>query len=108
MPFKEAKDAIIDQFERRYLAALLEWSNGNVSRAAPQSRARPDVASTASSSARACARRRPRLSRARGHIAGEPEATTPAIEKGAAVLHMSPVARRNGAILSVCATSQNL
>ncbi|WP_437716412.1 sigma 54-interacting transcriptional regulator [Sorangium sp. So ce448] len=34
MPFKEAKDAIIDQFERRYLAALLEWSNGNVSRAA--------------------------------------------------------------------------
>ncbi|WP_437782813.1 sigma 54-interacting transcriptional regulator [Sorangium sp. So ce1097] len=34
MPFKEAKDAIIDRFERGYLAALLEWSNGNVSRAA--------------------------------------------------------------------------
>ncbi|WP_437289551.1 sigma 54-interacting transcriptional regulator [Sorangium sp. So ce406] len=34
MPFKEAKDAIIDRFERDYLAALLEWSNGNVSRAA--------------------------------------------------------------------------
>ncbi|WP_437679216.1 sigma 54-interacting transcriptional regulator [Sorangium sp. So ce131] len=34
MPFKEAKDAIIDRFERDYLTALLEWSNGNVSRAA--------------------------------------------------------------------------
>ncbi|WP_437572373.1 sigma 54-interacting transcriptional regulator [Sorangium sp. So ce542] len=34
MPFKEAKEAIIDRFERDYLAALLEWSNGNVSRAA--------------------------------------------------------------------------
>lgn len=34
MPFKEAKEAIINGFERDYLAALLDWSNGNVSRAA--------------------------------------------------------------------------
>jgi len=34
MPFKEAKDAIVARFERDYLVALLEWSGGNVSRAA--------------------------------------------------------------------------
>jgi transcriptional regulator with GAF, ATPase, and Fis domain len=34
MPFKEAKDAMIENFEKDYLIALLEWSNGNVSRAA--------------------------------------------------------------------------
>jgi transcriptional regulator with GAF, ATPase, and Fis domain len=34
MPFKEAKDAVVAKFERDYLIALLEWANGNVSRAA--------------------------------------------------------------------------
>ncbi|MCC6554308.1 MAG: sigma 54-dependent Fis family transcriptional regulator [Polyangiaceae bacterium] len=34
LPFKEAKDAIIAQFERAYLAALLDWAEGNVSKAA--------------------------------------------------------------------------
>jgi DNA-binding NtrC family response regulator len=33
-PFKEAKEAIVERFERGYLAALLEWADGNVSRAA--------------------------------------------------------------------------
>ncbi|MFT3767731.1 MAG: sigma 54-interacting transcriptional regulator [Minicystis sp.] len=34
LPFKEAKDAVIADFERAYLAELLRWSNGNVSKAA--------------------------------------------------------------------------
>jgi transcriptional regulator with GAF, ATPase, and Fis domain len=34
MPFKDAKDAVVAKFERDYLIALLEWANGNVSRAA--------------------------------------------------------------------------
>jgi transcriptional regulator with GAF, ATPase, and Fis domain len=34
MPFKEAKDEIIAKFERDYLVTLLDWANGNVSRAA--------------------------------------------------------------------------
>jgi transcriptional regulator with GAF, ATPase, and Fis domain len=34
VPFKTAKDGMIDQFERAYLSALLVWSDGNVSRAA--------------------------------------------------------------------------
>ncbi len=34
LPFKEAKDAVIADFERAYLTALLRWSGGNVSRAA--------------------------------------------------------------------------
>jgi transcriptional regulator with GAF, ATPase, and Fis domain len=33
-PFREAKDSLIDAFERSYLTALLAWSDGNVSRAA--------------------------------------------------------------------------
>jgi transcriptional regulator with GAF, ATPase, and Fis domain len=33
-PFKVAKDALIDGFEREYLVALLAWSDNNVSRAA--------------------------------------------------------------------------
>jgi len=33
-PFKIAKEALIDDFERAYLAALLAWSGGNMSRAA--------------------------------------------------------------------------
>lgn len=34
VPFKKAKDTLIEGFEKRYLTALLEWSEGNVSRAA--------------------------------------------------------------------------
>jgi transcriptional regulator of acetoin/glycerol metabolism len=34
VPFKVAKDGVIGAFERAYLSALLEWSGGNVSRAA--------------------------------------------------------------------------
>ena len=34
LPFKEAKDAVIDDFERAYLAELLRWAGGNVSKAA--------------------------------------------------------------------------
>ncbi|EYF06512.1 sigma 54-interacting transcriptional regulator [Chondromyces apiculatus] len=33
-PFKEAKEAVVDRFEREYLVALLGWASGNVSRAA--------------------------------------------------------------------------
>lgn len=33
-PFKEAKSALVDQFEREYLAQLLERNGGNISRAA--------------------------------------------------------------------------
>jgi transcriptional regulator with GAF, ATPase, and Fis domain len=34
LPFKEAKEAVIADFERAYLAELLRWANGNVSKAA--------------------------------------------------------------------------
>ena len=34
LPFKTAKDAVIGEFERAYLRALLDWSGGNVSKAA--------------------------------------------------------------------------
>jgi len=34
LPFKDAKDAVIADFERAYLAELLRWANGNVSKAA--------------------------------------------------------------------------
>jgi transcriptional regulator of acetoin/glycerol metabolism len=34
VPFKTAKDGMIDQFERAYLTSLLAWADGNVSRAA--------------------------------------------------------------------------
>jgi transcriptional regulator with GAF, ATPase, and Fis domain len=34
LPFKEAKDAVVADFERAYLAELLRWSGGNVSKAA--------------------------------------------------------------------------
>ncbi|MFO0677893.1 MAG: helix-turn-helix domain-containing protein [Polyangiaceae bacterium] len=34
IPFKIAKDAVIEDFERAYLAALLEASGGNMSKAA--------------------------------------------------------------------------
>jgi transcriptional regulator with GAF, ATPase, and Fis domain len=34
LPFKEAKEAVIADFERAYLADLLRWANGNVSKAA--------------------------------------------------------------------------
>ncbi len=34
LPFKEAKDAVIADFERAYLTELLRWANGNVSKAA--------------------------------------------------------------------------
>jgi transcriptional regulator with GAF, ATPase, and Fis domain len=33
-PFKEAKESVVERFERAYLTALLEWADGNVSRAA--------------------------------------------------------------------------
>ena len=33
MPFKEAKQAMVDAFERRYFARLLEQHDGNLSRA---------------------------------------------------------------------------
>jgi DNA-binding NtrC family response regulator len=38
LPFKDAKDRIVSDFERRYLTALLAWSGGNVSRAARRAR----------------------------------------------------------------------
>jgi DNA-binding NtrC family response regulator len=34
VPFKMAKDAVITDFERAYLKALLDWAQGNVSKAA--------------------------------------------------------------------------
>ncbi len=34
VPFKVAKEAVITDFERQYLGALLEWAGGNVSKAA--------------------------------------------------------------------------
>jgi DNA-binding NtrC family response regulator len=34
VPFKVAKDEVISAFERQYLKSLLEWSGGNVSKAA--------------------------------------------------------------------------
>jgi DNA-binding NtrC family response regulator len=34
VPFRRAKDGLIESFERRYLEELLKWSQGNVSRAA--------------------------------------------------------------------------
>jgi DNA-binding NtrC family response regulator len=34
LPFKLAKDAVVDAFERNYLAALLDAAGGNVSKAA--------------------------------------------------------------------------
>jgi DNA-binding NtrC family response regulator len=34
VPFRLAKDTVIEDFERRYLRALVEWARGNVSRAA--------------------------------------------------------------------------
>ena len=34
VPFKSAKDAVIGEFERAYLKALLDWAGGNVSKAA--------------------------------------------------------------------------
>ncbi len=33
-PFKVAKDEVISEFEQRYLAALLDWAGGNISKAA--------------------------------------------------------------------------
>jgi DNA-binding NtrC family response regulator len=36
--FKDAKERLVGDFERRYLAALLAWSGGNVSRAARRAR----------------------------------------------------------------------
>ena len=38
VPFKQAKERLITGFEREYLAALLAWSGGNVSRAARRAR----------------------------------------------------------------------
>ena len=38
VPFNAAKDRIVADFERAYLAALLAWSGGNVSRAARRAR----------------------------------------------------------------------
>ena len=34
MPFKVAKEGLVDKFERAYLAALLEQAGGNMSKAA--------------------------------------------------------------------------
>jgi DNA-binding NtrC family response regulator len=34
LSFREGKEAVIAEYERSYLASLLEWANGNVSRAA--------------------------------------------------------------------------
>lgn len=34
VPFRDAKERVIAEFERRYLAALLEWSQNNMTRAA--------------------------------------------------------------------------
>jgi DNA-binding NtrC family response regulator len=34
LPFKDAKDRVIEGFEREYLTALFAWAEGNVSRAA--------------------------------------------------------------------------
>jgi DNA-binding NtrC family response regulator len=34
LPFKEAKEAVVADFERGYLAELLRWAGGNVSKAA--------------------------------------------------------------------------
>jgi transcriptional regulator of acetoin/glycerol metabolism len=34
LPFKRAKDAMVDAFERNYLGALLDAAGGNVSKAA--------------------------------------------------------------------------
>ena len=34
LPFKEAKEAVVADFEKAYLAELLRWANGNVSKAA--------------------------------------------------------------------------
>ncbi|MFO0755556.1 MAG: sigma 54-interacting transcriptional regulator [Byssovorax sp.] len=34
LPFKDAKERVIDAFERSYLTALLTWADGNVSKAA--------------------------------------------------------------------------
>ncbi|HSY21904.1 MAG TPA: sigma 54-interacting transcriptional regulator [Polyangiaceae bacterium] len=34
VPFKRAKDAVVDAFERKYVTALLDAANGNVSKAA--------------------------------------------------------------------------
>ena len=36
MPFKEAKEQLVDAFERRYVASLLDRHDGNVSRAAQE------------------------------------------------------------------------
>jgi DNA-binding NtrC family response regulator len=38
VPFKDAKERLLGEFERRYLSALLAWSGGNVSRAARKAR----------------------------------------------------------------------
>ncbi len=38
LPFKEAKEKLVDAFERRYVATLLERHEGNVSRAAAEAR----------------------------------------------------------------------
>lgn len=34
VPFRLAKETLVSSFERKYIKALLEWSGGNVSRAA--------------------------------------------------------------------------
>ncbi len=38
VPFRRAKEKLVETFERRYLSELLEWSGGNVSQAARRSR----------------------------------------------------------------------